>query len=75
MSYDKCLYCYKPLFDGEVDYHNSCARKIFESSVAPTLPYTRDNIKELARKIVFCEHCCDRCSGKAVARHYPRRKK
>ena len=53
MSYDKCLYCYKPLFDGEVDYHNSCARKIFESSVAPTLPYTRDNIKELARKIVF----------------------
>lgn len=49
---NKCLYCYKPLNDGEVDYHKGCARKIFESSVVPTLPYTRDNIKELAREIV-----------------------
>lgn len=49
---NKCLYCYKPLKDGEVDYHKGCARKIFESSVVPTLPYTRDNIKELAREIV-----------------------
>ena len=37
---------------GEVDYHKSCARKIFESSVVPVLPYTRNNIKELAREIV-----------------------
>ena len=48
----KCLYCYKPLNDGEVDYHKSCARKIFESTVIPVLPYTRDNIKDLAREIV-----------------------
>ena len=38
--------------DGEVDYHPGCARKIFESTVVPDLPYTRDNIKELAREIV-----------------------
>ena len=38
--------------DGEVDYHPGCARKIFESTVVPELPYTRDNIKELAREIV-----------------------
>lgn len=38
--------------DGEVDYHRSCARKIFESTVIPVLPYTRNNIKELAREIV-----------------------
>lgn len=37
---------------GEVDYHKSCARKIFESVVVPALPYTRNNIKELAREIV-----------------------
>lgn len=37
---------------GEVDYHKSCARKIFESTVVPVLPYTRNNIKELAREIV-----------------------
>ncbi|MCM1067692.1 MAG: HipA domain-containing protein [Muribaculaceae bacterium] len=48
----KCLYCYKPLDEGEVDYHKACARKIFESSVVPTLPYSRDKIKELAREIV-----------------------
>lgn len=48
----KCLFCYKPLNDGEVDYHPGCARKIFESTVVPDLPYTRDNIKELAREIV-----------------------
>ena len=48
----KCLYCYKPLTDGEVDYHKSCARKIFETTAAPALPYTRANIKELAREIV-----------------------
>jgi serine/threonine-protein kinase HipA len=49
---NKCLYCYKPLNDGEKDYHKGCARKIFESTVVPNLPYTRDNIKELAREIV-----------------------
>lgn len=49
---NKCLYCYKPLADGEVDYHKACARKIFESTTVPTLPYTRANIKELAREIV-----------------------
>ncbi len=49
---NKCLYCYKPLKDGEIDYHKSCARKIFESTAVPELPYTRDNIKDLAREIV-----------------------
>ena len=48
----KCLYCYKPLATGEVDFHKSCARKIFESTAVPLLPYTRDNIKELAREVV-----------------------
>lgn len=48
----KCLHCYKPLSDGEVNYHKGCARKIFESAIVPVLPYTRANIKELAREIV-----------------------
>lgn len=48
----RCLYCYKPLSAGEVDYHKSCARKIFESSTVPVLPYTRADIKDLAREIV-----------------------
>lgn len=49
---NKCLYCYKPLAKGEADYHKACARKIFESATVPMLPYTRANIKELAREIV-----------------------
>ncbi|MDE6542925.1 MAG: HipA domain-containing protein [Muribaculaceae bacterium] len=49
---NKCLYCYKPLSEGEKDYHKGCARKIFESTTVPELPYTRDNIKKLAREIV-----------------------
>lgn len=48
----KCLYCYKQLAEGEVDYHKNCARKIFETTRVPTLSYTRANIKELAREIV-----------------------
>lgn len=38
--------------EGEIDYHKACARKIFESTTVPALPYTRANIKELAREIV-----------------------
>lgn len=49
---NKCLYCYKPLNADEVDYHKGCARKIFESSTIPVLPFTRGNIKDLAREIV-----------------------
>lgn len=52
LKMNKCLYCYKPLADGEVDYHKACARMIFESTTVPVLPYTRANIKELAREIV-----------------------
>ena len=48
----KCLFCYKPLKEGEIDYHKACARKIFESTTVPVLPYTRANIKELAREII-----------------------
>lgn len=49
---NKCLFCYKPLAEGEADYHKACARKIFESATVPVLPYTRANIRELAREIV-----------------------
>ncbi|MDE6444783.1 MAG: HipA domain-containing protein [Muribaculaceae bacterium] len=49
---NKCLYCYKPLAEGEKDYHKGCARKIFESTSVPELPYTRGNIKDLAKLIV-----------------------
>ncbi len=49
---NKCLYCYQPLGIGETDFHKGCARKFFESTSIPALPYTRANIKDLAREII-----------------------
>lgn len=48
----KCLYCYQELEKGQVDYHPSCARKIFGTNVVPILPYTRDNMSELAQQVI-----------------------
>ena len=48
----KCLYCYKELEEGQVDFHPECARKIFGSPIVPVLPYTRDNMSELARQVI-----------------------
>ena len=48
----KCLYCYKELEEGLVDFHPECARKIFGSPIVPVLPYTRDNMSELARQVI-----------------------
>lgn len=48
----KCLYCYKELRPGEVDFHPECARKMFGVPAAPELPYSRDNMSELASKVI-----------------------
>ena len=48
----KCLLCYQALGEGQVDFHPACARKIFGSDAAPILPYTRDNMSELARMVI-----------------------
>ncbi len=49
----KCLYCYQELKEGQVDFHPSCARKFFGSEIAPILPYTRNNMAELARQVIL----------------------
>ena len=38
--------------NGQVDYHPVCARKFFGSDTAPILPYTRDNMSDLARQVI-----------------------
>ena len=48
----KCLYCYQELGEGQVDFHPACARKFFGSETAPQLPYTRNNMSELARQVI-----------------------
>ena len=49
---NKCLYCYKELGEGLVDFHPGCAKSFFGTERAPMLPYTRDNMSELARKVI-----------------------
>lgn len=49
---NKCLYCYKELKQGEVDFHKSCCRKFFGTETAPSLDYTRKEMDELAVQII-----------------------
>jgi serine/threonine-protein kinase HipA len=48
----KCLYCYQELEEGQVDFHPSCARSFFDGETAPILPYTRENMSELAQQVI-----------------------
>ena len=38
--------------EGDGEYHPRCAKKLFGSSKIPLLPYTRDNIEELALQVL-----------------------
>lgn len=49
----KCLYCYQELEEGKRDYHPACAKRFFNKTEAPILPYSRDNIYDLARESVL----------------------
>lgn len=48
---EKCLYCYKPLKPGQIDYHPTCAKKLFGTKEAPVLPYVRKEIGDLAKRL------------------------
>ena len=52
MAMSKCLYCYKELEPGEVDFHKSCCRKFFGTTTAPSLDYTREEMDELAAQVI-----------------------
>ena len=49
---NRCLYCYQELEEGQKDFHPSCARKLFGIEMAPILPYSRDNMSDLARQVI-----------------------
>lgn len=51
-SMSKCLYCYKELAPGEVDFHRECAKKFFGTTAAPALDYSRDEMDSLAGQII-----------------------
>ena len=49
---NRCLYCYQDLKDGQIDFHPTCAKKIFGTTIVPELPYTKENISVLAEEVV-----------------------
>ncbi len=48
----RCLYCYLPLAQNEKDFHAACSKKIFGQPIPPVLPYSENQIEELATHIV-----------------------
>ena len=48
----KCLYCYKELNESEKDFHKACSKKIFCTHSVPELPYTRENLTDLAKQVI-----------------------
>ena len=38
--------------EGERDFHKACSKKIFGTFIVPELPYTRENLSELAKQVI-----------------------
>jgi serine/threonine-protein kinase HipA len=49
---DKCLYCYKTLDGKEGDFHTKCAIDFFGTKKAPLIPYSIDEMAELAKQVI-----------------------
>jgi serine/threonine-protein kinase HipA len=48
----RCLYCYEPLSKNEIDFHSTCCKKIFGQTTPPELPYTENEMEELALQVI-----------------------
>ena len=47
-----CLICLDPLDDGVLQYHETCCRKLFGTPCPPELPYTWEQLNQLAETTV-----------------------
>lgn len=48
---NRCLYCYELLENG-TDFHEKCSMEFFGTTTPPIIPYTIDQMAELAKSIV-----------------------
>jgi serine/threonine-protein kinase HipA len=48
-----CLYCYQQLEQDEIDFHSSCAKKIFDTPYAPSFDFSLQELEELAKQIII----------------------
>ncbi|MCF8380152.1 MAG: HipA domain-containing protein [Bacteroidales bacterium] len=52
MKKNRCLYCYQLIEGGENDFHRNCSRKIFGTEMPPLLPWSEDQMLQLAEKVI-----------------------
>lgn len=48
----RCLYCYRELENGEDDFHPNCSKQIFGGMIPPSLPYSENDLEDLAREVI-----------------------
>lgn len=48
----RCLYCYQLMNETESDFHLICSKKIFGMPIPPDLPYSENNMEELAAQVI-----------------------
>ena len=51
MNHNKCLYCYTEVAE-EGEFHASCSRKFFGTRIPPVIPYSLNEMTELAKNVV-----------------------
>lgn len=47
---NKCLFCYKPLIENEIDFHLQCSKKFFGSKIPKEVPF---NLSEIEKQAIF----------------------
>lgn len=53
MPEERCLYCYQPLPDGTIDFHEKCCRKFFGTSTPPSLDFANEHLHELGLEMAY----------------------
>ena len=48
----KCLYCYEELDGDEIDFHQTCSKKMFGTNIPPILDFNLQETEKIAQKIV-----------------------
>ena len=48
----RCYYCYKELKEGEIGFHRSCLKKMFNDTICPVIDFQHADLKKLAEEII-----------------------
>ena len=63
----KCLYCYKELKEGQVDYHPACAQKLYGTQAGSSSALCEKQNRGFCQASGQSPDYIDRCTGQIVA--------